>query len=70
MKKLAMRHAFVGFLFAVAVIGVALIGLAFGHALRLGSLASMTQHPLFRVGTDCLSASVVCALLLLTASPR
>lgn len=64
MKGLAARDAFVGILFASALIGIALIGLAFGQSLKVGNVLSMSDHPLFRAGVQCLTTSAVCVLLL------
>jgi len=53
------QHAFVSLLLAAAVIGLAFLGLSFGHALKHHDLALWGQHPLFGSGM----ASVITALL-------
>lgn len=47
------------------LIGLVFIGLAFGHALKLGDLAAVSRHPLFSSGAASLTTSIVCAVLLL-----
>ena len=65
MRMSLASDAFVAMLLVAALVGIAFIGVAFGHAVKLGSLVSMSQHPLLSVGVQCLSSSVVCGLLLL-----
>ena len=53
------HHAFVSLLLAVALIGLAFLGLSFGHALKHDDLALWARHPLFGSGM----ASLITALL-------
>jgi hypothetical protein len=70
MRHVGARDLFLGILMAAGIIGIALIGVAFGHSFRVGRISSLSQHPLFGAGLQCLGASVVCGLLLLGASRR
>lgn len=53
------QHAFVSLLAFVALVGLAFLGLSFGHALKHDDLALWGQHPLFGSGM----ASLITALL-------
>lgn len=53
------QHAFVSLLLVTALIGLAFLGLSFGHALKHGDLALWGVHPLFGSGM----ASLITALL-------
>jgi hypothetical protein len=64
MKNLNARHALVSLVVAAALIGIALLGVAFGHSLRLGDLSILSQHRLFNAGASSLTTAVVCWLLL------
>lgn len=70
MKHIGARDLFLGILIAAGLIGIALIGVAFGHSLRVGRLWSISQHPLFGAGVQCLTSSVVCCFLLLGTGRR
>lgn len=70
MKHIGARDLFLGILIAAGLIGIALIGVAFGHSLRVGRLWSISQHPLFGAGVQCLTSSVVCCFLFLGAGRR
>ena len=59
------HHAVVSITVAAGLIGLAFIGLAFGHALRVGDLWAMSRHPLFSSGTASLTTALVCWVLLL-----
>lgn len=58
-------RAIIAIVFIAGVIGLAFVGLAFGHALKVGDLWAMSRHPLFSSGTASLTTAVICALLLL-----
>jgi hypothetical protein len=47
------------------LLGLAFVGLAFGHAVKLGDLWAMGGHPLFSAGAASLTMAIVCGLLLL-----
>ena len=64
MKNLNARHAFVSLVVAAGLIGIAFMGIAFGHSLRLGDLSMLSQHRLFNTGAQSLTTAVVCWLLL------
>lgn len=53
------QHAFVSLLAFVALVGLAFLGLSFGHALKHDDLALWGQHPLFGSGM----ASLITSLL-------
>ena len=53
------QHAFVSLLLVAALVGLALLGLSFGHALKHHDLALWGHHPLFGSGM----ASLITALL-------
>lgn len=53
------RNAFVSLLLVTAVIGLAFLGLSFGHALKHHDLTLWSRHPLFGSGM----ASLITALL-------
>jgi len=53
------QHAFVSLLLGAALIGLAFLGLSFGHALKHHDLALWGHHPLFGSGM----ASLITALL-------
>ena len=53
------QHAFVSLLAFVALVGLAFLGLSFGHALKHDDLALWGGHPLFGSGM----ASLITALL-------
>jgi hypothetical protein len=57
------QHAFVSLLLAVALIGLAFLGLSFGHALKHDNLALWGQHPLFGSGAASLITAVLGGLL-------
>ena len=65
MRTFRTKDALASVLFAAGLIGIAFIGVAFGHALKLGDMAAMTEHPLFGPGVDCLSCGVIVSLLLI-----
>jgi hypothetical protein len=48
------------------LIGIGLLGLAFGYSLKVDATTAMTGHPLFAVGRDCamtgVTLLVVCGL--------
>lgn len=64
MRTIWTRDALASLLLAAGLIGIAFIGLAFGHALKAGDMALMTEHSLFGPGVECLSSSVIISLLL------
>lgn len=59
------QHAFVSLLLALALIGLAFLGLSFGHALKHDDLALWGQHPLFGSGAASLITAALGAFLLL-----
>ncbi|MFT7773054.1 hypothetical protein [Roseateles sp.] len=59
------QHAFVSMICLVALIGLAFVGISVGHALKLGNLALVAQHPLFGSGIASLSTATLGSLLLL-----
>lgn len=59
------QHAFVAMICVVALIGLAFLGLALEHALKLGDLAAMAHHPLFGSGIAALNTAALGGLLLL-----
>lgn len=65
---MSFQHAFVSMICVVALIGLAFIGIALGHALRLGDLGLMAHHPLFGSGVASLSTAALGGLLLLGLS--
>jgi|GEM_PF-2319850 hypothetical protein len=70
MRHIVARDVFWGILVAAGLIGIALIGASFGHALGAGRISSISQHPLFSAGLQCLSSSLVCGIPLLGAGGR
>lgn len=58
------HHAVVSMTLVAGLIGLAFIGLAFGHAMKTGDLWLMSRHPLFSSGVASLTTAVVCGLLL------
>jgi len=58
------QHAFASMICCVALIGLAFLGLALGHALKLGDLGAMTHHPLFSSGIASLNTAALGGLLL------
>ena len=64
------ERAFVSILLAAALVGLVFVGLALGHALKVGDLASLTRHPLLSSGAASLSTAVLGGLFLLTLRPR
>jgi len=70
MKLVDLREIFTGILVATGLIGIALIGVAFGHQLRVGDLSSITGHPLSAAGMHCLTSSAIGGLLLLVSGRR
>jgi len=58
-------RAIVAIVFIAGLIGLAFVGLAFGHALKLGDPWAIGRHPLFSSGAASLTTAVVCLLLLL-----
>lgn len=62
-QAMTMRAAMIGMNSALLLIGLAMVGLAFGDALRT-DLALMSQHPLFATGVNCLQMGFVSAVLL------
>ncbi|HEY8879883.1 MAG TPA: hypothetical protein VIN03_20100 [Roseateles sp.] len=59
------QHAFASMVCCVAFIGLAFLGLALGHALKLGDLGAMAHHPLFSSGVASVNTAVLGGLLLL-----
>jgi hypothetical protein len=64
------ERAFVSMLLFTAVVGVAFIGLAVGHAYMLGEPSAVMRHPLVGSGAAALAISGLGGLLLLTLRPR
>jgi len=63
MNTMHVKHALVSIVLAAGIAGVALLGLAFGHSLRIGDLSAVNRHPLFATGVECVTSSIVCVLL-------
>jgi len=53
-----------GIALATGVIGIALLGIAFGYSLKPGALLAFTSHPLFAPGVGCVIAGAFSGLLL------
>jgi hypothetical protein len=70
MRHIGARDLFLGIVVAAGLIGIALVGVAFGHSFRVGRISAIGQHPLFSAGAQCLTSSVVCGFLLLGAGRR
>ena len=64
-----MRAAMVGMNGALLLIGLAMVGLAFGASLRT-DLALMSQHPLFSTGMNCLQMGLISTILLLCTGEK
>ena len=62
-KPNTMQSVLMGMNAVLVVIGLAMLGLAFGASL-MSDLALMSQHPLFSTGLNCLGMAAVSALLL------
>ena len=58
-------RAIVAIVFIAGLIGLAFVGLAVGHALKLGDLWAVSRHPLFSSGAASLMTAIACAMLLL-----
>ena len=67
MSKVKIQQAIWGISFAASVIGLLLIGLAFGESLSGGS--SVFAHSLFTPGALCLGAGTLCQYILFLAKP-
>lgn len=59
------KHALIATVLVAGLTGLAFVGLAAGHGLRLSDPWAMARHPLFSSGTASLTSALVCALLLL-----
>ena len=64
------ERAFVFMLLFTAVVGLAFIGLAVGHAYVLGEPSAVMRHPLVGSGAAALAISGLGRLLLLRLRPR
>lgn len=66
------QHAFVSLLLVAGLIGLAFLGLSFGHALQHADLALWSRHPLFGSGMAALITAVLGGLLVghLGRAPR
>lgn len=64
------ERAFISMLLVVAVIGLAFVGLAAGHALKVGELSALMRHPLLSSGAASLGTAALGGLFLLTLRPR
>jgi len=64
------ERAFISMLLVAAVIGLAFVGLAAGHAMKVGELSALMRHPLLGSGAASLSTAVLGGLFLLTLRPR
>lgn len=58
-------RAIVAIVFIAGLIGTAFMGLAVGHALKLGDPWAISRHPLFSSGAASLATAIACVLLLL-----
>lgn len=58
-----MQRVLMGMNAVLVVIGLAVLGLAFGTSLQ-SDLTLMPQHPLFSAGMNCLSTAALSSLLL------
>lgn len=58
-------RAIVAIVFIAGLIGLAFLGLALGHALKLGDVWAIGRHPLFSSGAAALTTAIACTLLLL-----
>lgn len=64
------ERAFASMLLFTALVGLAFIGLAVGHAYVLGEPSAVMRHPLMGSGAAALATSTLGGLLLLTLRPR
>ena len=53
------QHAFVSLVLIAALMGLAFLGLSFGHALKHGDMALWGQHPMFGSGMASLFTAVL-----------
>lgn len=58
------QHVLIAIVLVAGLIGLAFVGLAAGHGLKLSDAWAMARHPLFSSGTASLTSALVCALLL------
>lgn len=64
MKTFKFQDALTAMNLVAGLIGLGLLGLAFGHSLKPDTQWTMSQHPLFDTGMACLATSIVCSILL------
>jgi hypothetical protein len=64
------ERAFLSMLLVAALIGLTFVGLAAGHAMKVGDVSALMRHPLLGSGAASLGAAALGGLFLLTLRPR
>lgn len=64
------ERAFLSMLLVAALIGLAFVGLAAGHAMKVGDVSALLRHPLLGSGAASLGTAVLGGLFLLALRPR
>ena len=64
------ERAFLSMLLLAALIGLAFVGLAAGHAVKVGEVSALMRHPLLSSGAASLGTALLGGLFMLTLRPR
>jgi hypothetical protein len=64
------ERAFISMLLVAAMIGLAFVGLAAGHAVKVGDVSALMRHPLLGSGAASLGTAILGGLFRLTLRPR
>lgn len=65
MTTFELRKALTAMVLTAGVVGIALMGFAFGNSLKPDASTTFLQHPLLHTGIACVTSAIVCWVLIL-----